>query len=289
MVASIEYIEKIITCFGQAAEANLRTPGRQGNIVALTPELADEVMITGDLHGNRRNFNRIRAVAALDAHPRRHLVLQEVCHGGPTYPQNGGCMSHTMLEDVARLKTAYPARVHFLLGNHELAELTEYPIQKNKQMLNLLFRLGLQQMYGPAAEKVREAFLPFLQSCPLAVRLPHGAWITHSIPENCDKRRFDTTVFSRPLDLGDYYERSAVFHLVWGRDYRPENARAFAESIGATVLLNGHEPSPEGFAVPNDVQVILDCCGEKAGYVVLPLDRPWTQSEIVERIRLLGH
>ena len=81
-------------------------------------------------------------------------------------------MSHTILEDVAILKNKFPDRVHFILGNHELAELTDFPIQKNKQLLNLLFRLGLQQMYGPATEKIREAYLPFVQSCPLAVRLP---------------------------------------------------------------------------------------------------------------------
>ena len=52
-------------------------------------------MVTGDLHGHRRNFNLIRRIAASDNIPERHLVLQEVCHGGPTYPQNGGCMSHT--------------------------------------------------------------------------------------------------------------------------------------------------------------------------------------------------
>ena len=57
-------------------------------------------------------------------------------------------MSHAILEDIARLKVRYPDRVHFLLGNHELAELTDYPIQKNKQMLNVLFRMGLEQMYG---------------------------------------------------------------------------------------------------------------------------------------------
>ena len=97
-------------------------------------------------------------------------------------------MSHAMLEDVAGLKAKYPQRVHFILGNHELAELTDYPIQKNKQMLNLLFRLGLQQMYGPAADKVRDAFREFLRSCPLALRLPCGVFITHTLPENVDTR-----------------------------------------------------------------------------------------------------
>ena len=99
--------------------------------------------------------------------------------------------------------------MHFLLGNHELAELTDYPIQKNRQMLNLLFRLGMQQMYGPATEKVREAYLPFIHSCPLAVRLPGGVFVCHSIPERCDARPFDRTVFTRALEPIEYLRDAA--------------------------------------------------------------------------------
>ena len=79
--------------------------------------------------------------------------------------------------------------MHFILGDHELAELTDYPIQKNRQMLNLLFWLGLQQMYGPAAEHVRTAFRAFLRTCPLAVRLSSGVFITHTVPENAIRAR----------------------------------------------------------------------------------------------------
>ena len=287
MVASIAYIENTIASFVDAAAANLATPGRDGNVIEISPEMASEVMITGDLHGHRRNFNLIKKKAALETHPRRHLVVQEVCHGGPTYPQNGGCMSHTLLEDVARLKNQFPKRVHFILGNHELAEIAEYPIQKNKQMLNLLFRLGLQQMYGPAADKVREAFLPFLRSCPLAIRLPNGVLVTHSVPENVDTAKFDATIFSRPLDDADFLDRGALFQMLWGRDYRLENARAFAELMGARILINGHEPCPEGFNAPNDLQIVIDCCAPKASYVILPTDRPLTHAEILGRIKTL--
>jgi hypothetical protein len=267
---------------------NLATPGRAGNVINIDPQSGDDVMLTGDLHGHRRNFNLIRRIAALDTLPRRHLVLQEVCHGGPTYPQNGGCMSHAILEDIARMKVHYPDRVHFLLGNHELAELTDYPIQKNKQMLNVLFRMGLEQMYGPEAELVREALLGFLITCPLAVRISGSVFVCHSIPEGLDIRPFDQTIFSRPLDPLEFYERGEIFHLVWGRDHRPENARAFADTMQARVLIHGHEPCPDGFAVPNPHQVILDCCTDRACYVVLPTDREWTQSDVVHRIQWVG-
>ena len=244
-------------------------------------------MITGDLHGHRRNFNLIRRIAALDRHPDRHLVLQEVCHGGPTYPQNGGCMSHTLLEDVAKLIVQFPGRVHFLLGNHELAELTDYPIQKNRQMLNVMFRLGLQQMYGEATERVREASFQFLLSCPLAVQLPGGLFISHSLPNDVAAHGFDASIFSRQPETTEYYERTSIFELVWGRDYRQENAAAFAELVGATVLINGHEPCPQGFSTPNQTQIILDCCGEKACYVILSIGPEWSQSQIVQQIKRL--
>jgi hypothetical protein len=288
MVATVDYIEKMIATFDEATAANWRTAGREGStIVPLDADWGEEVMVTGDLHGNRRNLNLIRRVADLDKHPNRHLVLQEVCHGGPTYPANGGCMSHTMLEDVAKLKLQYGDRVHFLLGNHELSEITDYPIQKNKQMLNLMFRLGLQQMYGSAADKVREAFIPFIQSCPLAMRLPGGIFICHSIPEKVDTYRFDKNIFTRQLEAEEFYERGPIFDLVWGRDYRQENADAFARSVQAEVLINGHEPCPEGFATPNTRQIILDCCGENACYVILPVNQKASQEEIVKRIQRL--
>ena len=72
-----------------------------------------------------------------------------------------------------------------------------------------------------------------------------------------------------------------------GRDYREANARAFAEIVDAKVLITGHEPCPEGFNTPNPYQVVLDCCADKACYVILPTDIEPTQAEIVERIQKL--
>ncbi len=287
MPATPEYIQQVIDQFRNAAQANQSTPTLEGNVVVLTPDVAEEVMITADLHGHRRNFNSIKKISALDEHPKRHLILQEVCHGGPLYPNSGGCMSHAMLEDVARLKVQYPDRVHFLLSNHELAELTEYPIIKAKRMLNLLFRMGMQEMYGAAISSVRQASLEFIESCPMAVRLPGGVFICHSAPEQVDLRGFDKTVFERPIDRLDMQETGDVFAMVWGRDYRQENASAFAKLVNAKVLIHGHEPCPEGFAVPNDIQIILDCCDEPACYVILPVGPELTQAQIVSRIEKL--
>ena len=284
---SLAYIEGVVSTYQRAAEIQATSPSRKGTTVVLTAELGRDVLITGDLHGHRQNFDLLFQAAALDRNPQRHLVLQEVCHGGPTYPDSGGCMSHTVLEDVAELVTQFPGRVHFLLGNHELSELTDYPIQKNKQMLNVMFRFGLQHAYGAASDRVRQASLDFLRSCPLAVRVSGGVFVTHSVPDDLVVRGFDASIFTRQPEPREYYQRSSIFDLVWGRDYREENAAAFAELVQAKVLVNGHEPCSRGFSTPNRFQIVLDCCGPEACYVILPIGEELTQSQIVSRIQRL--
>src|SRR5688572_23854542 len=172
MAVSTEAASEVRAMCRQATAGNRACAARRGNVISLSPENADDVMIVADLHGNRLNFERLVRIADLPNHPRRHLIMQEVCHGGPEYPgEGGGCMSHLLLEDCIRLKTEYPERFHFLLSNHELAELGDFPICKARRMLNVLFRCGINEMYGTSGEKIRDAYLEFLSSCPLAVQI----------------------------------------------------------------------------------------------------------------------
>lgn len=288
MATTAANTERVIDLFRRAAEANVQTPGRRGNVVVLSPENADELLIAADLHGQRLNFQKLLARADLANHPRRHLIMQEVCHGGPKYPGGGSaCMSHLLLEDVAELKANFPDRLHFLLSNHEMAELMDFPIAKGGCMLNLQFRNGVEAMYGAAAPRVREAYNEFLRTCPLAVRLTSGVFICHGSPERVAEDGFDTSVLERPLTTADLRPRGAAFRLVWGRDFRRSNADAFAKLVGADVLIHGHEPCAEGFQTLNDRQVILDCCGDQACFLLLPVGERLTFQQIAARIQRL--
>lgn len=287
MPVSSAIADEVIKVCRQGAQANRGCPYRRGNVVNLCLGTGDEILIGADLHGNRLNFKRLLEIADLDNHPRRHLVMQEVCHGGPEYPGGGGCMSHLLLEDMAELKARYPSRFHFLLSNHELSELADFPICKSKRMLNVQFRSGIAEMYGPAADAVRDAYMEFIASCPLAIRSANGLFISHSLPDKCDSTPFDDGVLARPLSCGDWASGSAAFRMVWGRDCRGANAHAFAKKVGATLLVQGHEPCTDGFLVPNDVQIILDCCSSNGSYLILPLSQPITHAEAVKRIKKL--
>ena len=270
----------------QAAAGNRTLPARRGNVVCLNAENAADVMVVADLHGNRLNFEKLLGIADLANHPRRHLIMQEVCHGGPEYPgESGGCMSHLLLEDCIRLKTEFPERFHFLLSNHELAELGDFPICKARRMLNVLFRCGINEMYGHGGEKVRLAYMEFLASCPLAVRVEPGVFISHSCPDRCDREPFDLSVLERALTPADYRNGSPAFKLVWGRDFRAANAEAFAQQVGAEILIHGHEPCEAGFSAPNKRQVILDGCCSQAAYLLLPVGQKLSQKDVVARVR----
>jgi len=288
MTATAKIADETIASCREAAAVNRSASCRQGNVVVISDTDADDVLVAADLHGNRRNYEKLLDLAALDSHPRRHLVMQEVCHGGPAYPSGTGCMSHLLLEDMARLKTRYPDRFHYLLSNHELAELIDYPIVKAGRMLNLLFRCGTQQMYGTSVGKVRDAYIEFLKSLPLAVRITNGLFISHSIPEQTDREPYDYGVFDRDLEMADWAEGGAAFRLVWGRDYRPENAKRFAEAVNARLLITGHEPCGDGYQVPNRRQVIIDTQLDHGCYLILPTDEPLTQAQVIDRIERLS-
>jgi hypothetical protein len=287
VIASPETIERVIGTYHQAAEANRQTTSRRGSLVVLTPEVAAEVLVSADLHGNVPNFARICQIAQLSEHPDRHLVLQEVCHGGPTYPSGTGCMSHRLLEDVAALKCEFPQQVHFLLGNHELAELTDFPIVKASRILNVTFRCGLLQSYGAETERIRHAYAEFLLSCPLAVYVSNRVFVCHSAPDNVDTEPFDNSIFHRQLDMNDLGPSGAAFRLVWGRDYRQANADAFARLMDADLLLHGHEPCPSGYAIPNARQVLLDSSHVYGTCVMVPVGQDLSQQDIIQRIQRL--
>ena len=103
-----------------------------------------------------------------------------------------------------------------------------------------------------------------------------------------DTEGFDHTVFTRDLEDSDFRQRTGVFQLVWGRDYREENAQAFLELMGANILVTGHEPCAKGFNAPNPVQIIVDCCAPQSAYVMLPVGQQLSHEEIVGRIQSLG-
>ena len=122
----------------------------------------------------------------------------------------------------------------------ELSELTDFPIMKSRKMLNVMFRLGLKAAYGDQADAVRAAAMEFIASCPLAARIGQTVFVSHSCPEHSDTDCFAAEVLARPYAKRDLCDGGAAFRTVWGRDFRSQNAAAFAKTVNAKCLIHGH-------------------------------------------------
>jgi hypothetical protein len=261
------------------------TPGRRGRVVAL--EGVTEVLVGGDLHGNVENFRRLMTKADLARNPQRHFVLQEVVHGPYHYPA-GGDKSHQLLDLMAALKCQFPRQVHFLLGNHELAQYTRRRVSKGDLDLNEVFREGVGTAYGSRAPEVYAVYEELLALVPLALRTPNRVLLSHSLPPASRLEDFDPAVLERDVSTeADVVPGGAVHSLVWGRDTRAETAAAFLARMDADLLISGHVPCDNGFDVPNDRQLILDSLGAPACYCLFPTDRPLTHAELVHHVGTL--
>jgi hypothetical protein len=277
--------ERLLPTLRRAVQAFRATPGRRGHLVVL--EDTAEVLAAGDLHGNVENFSRLWKQADLGNHPRRHVVFQEVIHGPFTYP-NGADKSHQLIDLLAALACQYPRQVHFLLGNHELSQWTDRKIAKDDRDLNDAFLDGVRTAYGGRGDEVYAAYLELFAAAPLAVRTPNRIFLSHSLPSARRLEAFDPAVLEQDefpaaaLKLG-----GSVHALVWGRDTSAATATAFLAQVDADLVITGHIPCPEGFAVPNDRQLILDTLGSPACYCLVPVDRPLTHEQLVSHVHTL--
>jgi calcineurin-like phosphoesterase family protein len=277
---------KIIITVRRAAELFRATPGRQGSVVAL--DTADEVLVVGDLHGNVPVFRRILNIVALAQNPGRHLVLQELAHGSRLYPDGGGDKSHQLIDLVSALKCQYPERVHLILGNHELSEVTNRPIAKDGVYLNDLFRRGIETAYGAMATEVMKAYHDLFLALPLAARTPNRVFLCHTIPDYYDLDRLDVEILKTIAWPPESLLRGGtVYAMTWGRDTTPETLDRFAAMVDADWFITGHQPCDEGFRRANHRQIIIDGTDPYPAYCLFPTHEPVTIERLLECVKVV--
>jgi hypothetical protein len=278
--------DRMLTVLRQALTLVRATPGRKGHVVALRD--CTDVMVVGDLHGNVGQFQSVLKIADLANHPGRHLVLQEIIHGKFRYP-TGGDKSHQLVDLFAALKCQYPKRVHCLPGNHELAQWTGRKVIKADEDLNALFEEGIASAYGGQFSRpITQAYTELFQLLPLVLRAPNRVLISHSLPSAHVMPLFEPSRLEREMfDSADLDPGGTVYSLLWGRDTSRRNVAEYLAKMDADLLVSGHIASEEGYSVPNDLQVIVDCSESPGGYALVPADRPITHQELVGCVRTI--
>ena len=249
--------QKILATIRKATELMRSTPGRSGSVIALDD--ADEVMVVGDLHGNLPAFRQALVIAALEKNLRRHLVLQELVHEVNKYDDDRPDRSHRLVDLISALKCQYPDRVHLILGNHELSELTGRIIGKDGHALNLRFRQGMELAYGPRTQEVYEAYLALFSALPLAIRTRNRVFVCHTLPDARYLGDLDLALLQADQWPKEAMKRGGtIYALTWGRDTTPETADRFAAMVDADWFITGHQPCDEGFRRASHRQIIID-------------------------------
>ncbi len=273
--------QQTIQLLQHAQKTNSEDPHRRGNLICLPAE--GRVIFTGDLHGHRRNFERIVTFADLKAHPNDHLILHEIIHGGPEN-EHGFCQSYQLLFDAIKLKIEFPQQVHFILGNHDTAFINNSEVMKNGKEMNVSMRKGLEQQYGASVEEVNMAIRQFLFSQPLAVKCPNRIWFSHSLPSDAYIQKFDPAIFNRQLKINDVVRPASAYLLTWGRKQSKQTIDTLAEQLDVDIFIVGHQAQPDGWARPLDNMIIL--ASDHNHGVLLPIDlnQSYSTDALIEKI-----
>jgi hypothetical protein len=277
---------RVLSTLQQAVRWFRATPGRTGRFTRLPA--GTEVMVGGDLHGSVENFRLLLQAADLARQPSRHLVVQELVHGPFAYSDQGGDKSHQLLDLLAALKCQFGSQVHYLLGNHELAQWQNQRIAKGEVDQNEWFIRGIETAYGEYAAAIIDVYRELWDAADLALRTENRVFMSHTYPSARNLPRFELAALEKAeITPEDIVSGGAVHSLLWNRDHSPATVDAFLQKVDADWVITGHIQCDEGYATPNDRQLILDADGTPACYCLFPTDRPVTQQDLVGAVRTL--
>ncbi|MBN1343795.1 MAG: metallophosphoesterase [Phycisphaerae bacterium] len=266
----------------EAAELNLDDPLRKGSLL-LFPDYG-QLVVTGDLHGHRRNFEKLVKFCGLQSAPTRSVILQEIIHDDIERADQIDA-SHELLLDAARWKCEFPDQVFFLQSNHEVSQVTGHGIMKGGHSVLEGFVAGVEAAYGPEkTPDVLEAINTLILSYPLAARTEHRLFISHSLPGKREIDEFDPSILNRKATLEDLGEGPAAKFL-WGRRHPPANIERLVEMLDADLFIMGHQPEPEGFRTEGQRVLILASDHNHGVFLPIDLAKPVTMDDLLKRVR----
>lgn len=273
--------QTIIDLLNKGIEANNADKYRRDNLVRLPAD--GSVVVTGDLHGHRRNFERIVAYADLENNPKRHLVLQEIIHGGPE-DTLGGCLSYKLLFDIIRYKLSLPDRVHIIMGNHDTAFINRSEVMKDGREMNRAMCLAMEREFGKDAADVELATRQCLFSQPLAVRCDNRIWMSHSLPADRLIDKFDPNIFNRQLKINDIVRPGSAYLLTWGRKHSQTLLDNLAKTFDTDIFVLGHQPQDQGWCQVGKNLLILASNHNHGCLLSIDLAKSYNIEQLIESI-----
>ena len=254
---------------------------RRGNVVNLPAE--GNLIITGDIHGHLRNFERIVAFSDLPNNPDRHIILQEIIHGGPEDSQ-GGCLSYKLLFEAIRYKLTFPDQVHIIMGNHDTAFINNSEVMKDGKEMNRAMRQAIEREFKQASDDVELAIRQFLFSQPLAIRCNNRIWISHSLPSDRSLDKFDPKTLERQLKINDVVRPGSAYLLTWGRKHSQATLDKLAGIFDVDIFILGHQPQEQGWNQAGDNLIIIASNHNHGCLLSIDLAKSYTIEQLIDSI-----
>lgn len=265
-----------------AAAAIREDPNRSGSLLSFGS--AGQLVLTGDMHGNMRNFEKLERFCNLKRSPGRSVILHELVHQEIDSPGKLD-LSIDLLVRAAKWKVEFPDNVFFLQSNHELAQLRGQEITKGGRSVLEDFEAGVAHRFGRATDQILAAVNEYIAALPLAAKTASGVMICHSLPDPLLMESFDTTVFDRNPTPTDLAPGGPAYSLVWGRFHSPQAVEYFAYRLNVEQFVVGHTPQEFGYAVVGRRLLILASDHNHGSFLPLELSRKHTIEELEATIR----
>lgn len=273
--------QTIIDLLKKGAEANNADGFRQGNLIRLPRE--GKLVVAGDIHGHRRNFEKIVAFADLANNPDRHIILQEIIHGGAEDSQ-GGCLSYKLLFDVVRYKLDFPDRVHIIMGNHAMTFINDGEVLRNGKEMNRAMRCAIEREFNEDSYKVVSAIKNYLLSMPLAARCDTRIWISHSLPNDHYADKFDRDILNRQLELKDLTKPGSAYLLTWGRKHSESLLEKMAVLFDIDIFVLGHQAQQQGWGQAGKNLIIIASDHSHGCLLSIDLTKSYTVEQLIDSI-----
>jgi hypothetical protein len=275
--------EQIIDILDQASIQNRLDSLREGHILNL-PNYG-QVIMTGDLHGHVHNFKKLQWYADLERVVHRHVIIHELVHANGNQTSEGDD-SLLLLSQAAKWKVDYPDQVHFLMGNHDLAQLTNREISKGGAASIANFNKWIVEHFGVrAAEAILTKVNEFFLSLPLAAKSANRIWFSHSLPGAGAMDYFDFSLFSRDWESADYVPKGSLYELLWGRNHTAEQLAEFAELLNVDYFVLGHQRKEQGYDLQDERLIILASDHNLGCFLPIDLAKRYRFKELAERIK----
>ncbi|MBU0617244.1 MAG: metallophosphoesterase [Planctomycetes bacterium] len=265
----------------EAAVLIREDPIRKGGLLEFGS--AGQVVMTGDMHGNLRNFEKLQRYCALERSPGRSVILHELIHEDIERADQLD-LSIDVLLRAAQWKRDFPDNVFILQSNHELAQLRGQEISKGGRSVLWDFEQGVVHRFGPEADAVLVAARDYISALPLAARTRTGIFMCHSLPNPFVVDSFDISVFERPLTEDDIAPGGSAYNLLWGRFHSTETVERFAERLGVECFIIGHTPQEGGHTTVGRL-IILASEHNHGAFLPIDLSQHYTVEELESKIR----